>query len=43
MKKCIASGELYHHKRAGVWPCQGRGGTQLWLLTRAGELRRDDR
>ena len=42
--QCIDSavrpGDL--HKPVGLWPCHGQGGNQYWLMSRTGELRRDD-
>ena len=28
--------------QVGVWPCHSQGGNQYWLLSKKGELRRDD-
>ena len=33
---------MYYKKEISVWPCHGQGGTQLWMLTYNGEIRRDD-
>jgi len=43
-KHCVDSaskpGDM--HKPVGVWPCHSQGGNQYWLLSKKGELRRDD-
>lgn len=30
------------HKPVGIWPCHGQGGNQYWLLSKQGEIRRDE-
>ncbi|XP_039296598.1 putative polypeptide N-acetylgalactosaminyltransferase 9 isoform X2 [Nilaparvata lugens] len=30
------------HKAVGLWPCHSQGGNQYWMLSRTGEIRRDE-
>ncbi|XP_063236763.1 putative polypeptide N-acetylgalactosaminyltransferase 9 isoform X2 [Bacillus rossius redtenbacheri] len=30
------------HKPVGVWPCHKQGGNQYWMLSKSGEIRRDE-
>ena len=41
---CIDSPADHHsyHKAVNMWPCHGQGGNQYWMLSKAGEIRRDD-
>ncbi|XP_076468452.1 polypeptide N-acetylgalactosaminyltransferase 5-like [Babylonia areolata] len=41
---CIDSPADHHsyHKPVNMWPCHGQGGNQYWMLSKAGEIRRDD-
>jgi len=43
-KHCVdsASKPADMHKPVAVWPCHSQGGNQYWLLSKKGELRRDE-
>jgi len=30
------------HKAVGLWPCHSQGGNQYWMLSKTGEIRRDE-
>lgn len=30
------------HKAVGLWPCHNQGGNQYWMLSKTGEIRRDE-
>ena len=30
------------HKSVGLWPCHNQGGNQYWMLSKTGEIRRDE-
>lgn len=42
--KCVdsAAKSADLHKPVGLWPCHGQGGNQYWMLSKQGEIRRDD-
>lgn len=44
IKMCLDSSarKSDYHKPLGVYPCHGSGGNQYWLLSRDGEIRRDE-
>lgn len=44
IKMCLDSSarKSDFHKPLGVYPCHGSGGNQYWLLSRDGEIRRDE-
>ena len=44
VKMCLDSSarKSDYHKPLGVYPCHGSGGNQYWLLSRDGEIRRDE-
>lgn len=31
-----------YHKPVNMWPCHNQGGNQYWMLSKNGEIRRDD-
>ena len=31
-----------YHKPVNMWPCHNQGGNQYWMLSKMGEIRRDD-
>lgn len=44
IKMCLDSParKTDYHKPLGLYPCHGSGGNQYWLLSRDGEIRRDE-
>ena len=44
IKMCLDSSarKSDYHKPLGLYPCHGSGGNQYWLLSRDGEIRRDE-
>ena len=30
------------HKAVGLWPCHNQGGNQYWMMSKTGEIRRDE-
>ena len=32
----IFSGMMFNNKDVGIWPCQGKGGTQFWMMSLSG-------
>uniref|UniRef100_A0A6G1SJB9 Polypeptide N-acetylgalactosaminyltransferase n=1 Tax=Aceria tosichella TaxID=561515 RepID=A0A6G1SJB9_9ACAR len=44
IKMCVDSSarKSDYHKPLGLYPCHGSGGNQYWLLSREGEIRRDE-
>ncbi|XP_071158483.1 polypeptide N-acetylgalactosaminyltransferase 5-like isoform X2 [Mytilus edulis] len=41
---CVDSSVDSHnmHKPVNMWPCHNQGGNQYWMLSKTGEIRRDD-
>ncbi|XP_046349821.1 polypeptide N-acetylgalactosaminyltransferase 5-like isoform X1 [Haliotis rufescens] len=41
---CIDSPVDHHnyHKAVNMWPCHNQGGNQYWMMSKGGEVRRDD-
>lgn len=43
-RQCIDSAAKSEdlHKKVGLWPCHNQGGNQYWMLSKTGEIRRDE-
>ena len=42
--RCVDSPATHDslHKKVGLWPCHNQGGNQYWMLSKQGEIRRDE-